>query len=248
MNRTTLAAIAPLIAFGLALDPNPAMAQQYNSDSWLSKPHGQATIIVTYGERNAMFMDTFSLFPRWEFTGAVYIFDADDDPATDDGYSTSVYAKYMFYENKQQTGGAAVKFGTGLDPGYLDELGLKDAFQTYWMNVPVTVPLCNNKVSWDIMPGASMTLNRGRDAEPAGSFTYSTRAAWYAFGPTASIVGEVFGAEGGSPAIPEYRIGLRWEPSQYVVLALTYGDEFNGSNGAGIELGAMLFTPPFLKL
>lgn len=247
MNRTTLAAIA-LTVFGPTLVPNPAMAQQYNSDSWLSKPHGQATIILTYGERNAMFMDTFSLFPRWEFTGAVYIFDRDDDPTTDDGYSTSVYAKYMFYENKQQTGGAAVKFGTGLDPGYLDELGLKDAFQTYWMNVPVTVPLWNNKVSWDIMPGASVTLNHGREAESAGSFTYSTRAAWYAFGPAASIVGEVFGAEGGSPAIPEYRIGLRWEPSQYVVLALTYGDEFNGSNGAGIEFGAMLFTPPFLKL
>jgi hypothetical protein len=32
------------------------------------------------------------------------------------------------------------------------------------------------------------------------------------------------------------------------VLALTYDDEFNGSNGAGFEFGIMLFTPPFAKL
>jgi hypothetical protein len=70
--------------------------------------------------------------------------------------------------------------------------------------------------------------------------------AWYVFSPESAIVGEVFGAEGGTTAIPEYRIGWRWEPSQHVVLALTYGDEFNGDNGAGLEAGLMLFSPPFL--
>ncbi len=246
MNRILVVLTA--LTVGLAPGALPARAQQYNSDSWLSKPHGQMTAILTYGERNAMFMDTFSLLPKWEFTAAVYIFDPDNDPSTDDGYSTSIYAKYMFYQNQKETGGAAVKAGTGLDPGYLDEVGLKDAFQTYWMNAPITIALWNNKVSWDIMPGASVTVNHGRDEKPMGSFTYSTRAAWYAFGPTAAIVGEVYGAEGAATAIPEYRIGLRWEPSQYVVLALTYDDEFNGRNGAGVEFGAMLFTPPFLKL
>ena len=76
----------------------------------------------------------------------------------------------------------------------------------------------------------------------------STRLAWYAFGPTASIVGEVFGAVGEAETIPEYKIGWRWEPNQHVTLALTYGDEFHGNNGAGVELGAMLFTPQFLCL
>ena len=49
-------------------------------------------------------------------------------------------------------------------------------------------------------------------------------------------------------AIPEYKIGPRWEPSQYATIALTYGHEFAGSLGAGFEFGVMLFTPPFACL
>jgi hypothetical protein len=227
----------------------PAHAQQYNSDSWLSKPHGMATIILTTGERTSLFMTTFSLLPKWEFTAAAYLYDFDDDVNTDDGYSTSFYAKYMFYQNQAATGGGAVKFGTGLDPGYLvDNVGLKDAFQTYWMNSPWTAPLFDDKVSWDIMPGASVTRNYGVEGNEAWAFTYSTRVAWYYAGPEASIVGEVFGATGEAESIPEYKIGWRWEPNQHVVLALTYGEEFDGPNGAGLEVGLMLFTPPFLKL
>ena len=224
-----------------------ARAQQYNSDSYLSKPVGVATIIVTAGQRNNMLMDTFSLFPRWEFTVAAYIFDPDNDPKTDDGYSTSYFAKYMFYENQAKTGGAAVKAGTGMDPGYIiDNVGYEDAFKTFWMNAPATVPLFDNKVSWDIMPGASVTYDYAHTNETAWAFTYSTRAAWYAFGPELGIVGEVFGSEGQARSIPEYKIGPRWEPNQHVTLALTYGAEFNGTHGAGAEIGAMLFTPPFL--
>jgi hypothetical protein len=39
--------------------------------------------------------------------------------------------------------------------------------------------------------------------------------------------------------------GLRLEPNQYTTFAGTYGPEFEGSQGAGFELGMMLFTPPF---
>ena len=226
----------------------PARAQQFNSDSYLSKPHGMATLILTYGDRNDIFMNTFSLLPRWEFTAAVYIYNTDDNPKTDDGYSTSLYAKYMFYENKAKTGGFAMKAGTGMDPGYLGTYGLKDAFKTYWTNAPATIPLFDNKLSWDIMPGASITMDYGTRDVTAAAFTYSTRLAYYPTSPTWSIVGEVFGAEGGVTSIPEYKVGPRWEPNQHVVLALTYGQEFNGSNGAGWEVGAMLFTPPFLCL
>jgi hypothetical protein len=205
-----------------------------------------ATLILTVGDRNSILMNTFSLFPRWEFTAAVYIYNSDNDFKTDEGYSTSYYAKYMFYENKAKTGGFAVKAGTGMDPGYLVATGLEDAFQTYWMNAPATVPLFNNKLSWDIMPGASVTRDYGANKTTAPSFTYSTRMAWYVFGPEASICGEVFGSAGEVEAIPEYKIGLRWEPTQHVTLALTYGQEFEGSRGAGWEIGAMLFSPPFL--
>src|SRR6476659_10181887 len=89
-------------------------AQQFNSDSWLSKAHGTITLIPTYGQRNSMLMNTYSLFQKWEFTIAAYLYNDDGDPLTDDGYSASFYAKYMFYENKARTGGAAVKAGTGM--------------------------------------------------------------------------------------------------------------------------------------
>ena len=233
------------VAWLTVLCGKQAQAQQFNSDSYLSKPHGMATIILTVGERNSIFMNTFSLFPRWEFTAAAYIYNGDADKKTNDGYSTTFYAKYMFYENKAKTGGFAVKAGTGIDPGYLATVGLQDAFQTYWMNAPTTLPLFDNKISWDLMPGASVTRDYAGGGA-ATAFTYSTRVAWYVFGPTGSLVGEVFGATGEAETIPEYKIGWRWEPNQHVVLALTYGDEFHGDNGAGIEVGAMLFTPQFL--
>jgi hypothetical protein len=235
--------------FGLTLFMGgQAFGQQYNSDNYLSKPHGVATIILTTGERNKMWMTTFSLLPNWEFTAAAYVYNNDSDLRTDDGYSTSYYFKWMLYENAAKTGGLAVKGGTGMDPGYLSAYGLQDAFQTFWMNAPVTVPFLDNKVSWDIMPGASVTWNFGEDERTAPSFTYSTRLAWYPFDMEKALVGEVFGSEGEVRAIPEYKVGLRWEPNLSVVFALTYGAEFDGPNGAGFEFGVMMFTPPFLKL
>lgn len=236
----------------LMLLTSPARAQQYNSDNYLSKPHGMATIILTTGERNSMLMNTFSLIPRWEFTAAAYLFYADNDPTTGEGYSTSLYFKYMIHENKAQTGGLAVKAGTGLDPGYVNNsVPLKDAFRTYWTNAPLTLPLFDNKLSWDIMPGASVTKAFANQSDQSWAFTYATRLAYYPttpISPTWCIAGEIYGAEGEAVAIPEYRIGLRWEPNQHVVYALTYDQELHGSRGAGVELGVMFFTPPFAKL
>jgi hypothetical protein len=222
-------------------------AQQFNSDSWLSKEHGTVTIIPTTGERNSMIMTTYSLFPKWEFTIAAYMYNNDGNALTDDGYSASIYAKYMFYQNKQETGGASVKAGTGMKPGTINaDDRTKDAFQSFWVNFPCTVPFFNNKLSWDIMPGTSVTVNYGQEETTEWAFTYSTRLAWYPKGPKWSIVGEVFGTEGGVTSIPEYKFGLRWEPSQHAVFAVTYGHELNGSEGAGFEVGIMMFSPPFL--
>jgi hypothetical protein len=221
-------------------------AQQFNSDSWLSKPWGTVTLIPTIGQRNTMIMNTYSLFPKWEFTMAAYLYNNDNNPTTNDGYSWSLYFKYMFYENKAKTGGIAVKAGTGMFPGTLNaELRVQDAFKTYWMNVPATIPLFNNTLSWDIMPGASYTNNYGEEGISGWSFTYSTRLAWYPWSPELSIVGEIFGAAGTASTVPEFKIGPRWEPSPYSVFALTYGQEMGGNLGAGFEFGIMLFTPPF---
>ena len=224
-------------------------AQQFNSDNYLSKPHGVSTIILTYGQRNMMFMTTFSLLRNWEFTGAAYLYNNDKDPLTDDGHSLSFYAKYMFYENRAKTSGFAVKFGTGLDPGYLDGSDrTNDAFKTYWMNVPVTFGFFGYRLSWDLMPGASVTRNYGAEKQTAWAFTYSTRLAWYPFSPELSVVGEIYGSAGEVYAKPEYRAGLRWEPNQHSVFALTYDDEIGGNHGAGFEIGMMLFTPPFFGI
>jgi len=236
-----------MVLINTAIFVETSFAQQFNSDSWLSKPHGMVTIIPTVGERNTMLMTTYSLFPKWEFTVAGYMYNNDGDPLTDDGYSSSLYAKYMFYQNKKETGGASVKAGTGMRPGTINgENREKDAFQSYWMNFPCTIPFFNNKVSWDVMPGASFTKNYGVTETTAWGFTYSTRLAWYPFDPRWSAVGEVFGTEGENKAIPEYRLGVRWEPSQHAVFALSYGQEFNGKEGAGFEFGIMLFSPPFV--
>jgi hypothetical protein len=112
----------------------------------------------------------------------------------------------------------------------------------------VTLPLFDNKLSWDIMPGASVTKAYGDIESTEGAFTYATRMAWYPTSPELSLVGEVFGAEGAAESKPEYRVGLRWEPSPYSVFALSYDDEFHGENGAGVEFGVMLFTPSFCGL
>jgi hypothetical protein len=243
-NYLVNVATAGLLALGAAR----AGAQQFNSDNYLSKPAGVATIILTQGERNAMIMTTFALLPGWEFTAAAYWYNSDENHLTDEGYSTSYYAKYMLIENRAKTGGLAVKAGTGLDPGYLLTVGLKDAFQTYWTNAPLTLPLFQNKLSVDLMPGLSVTRDFGVDQTTAWAFTYSTRAAWYPKGPKWSVVGEVFGSEGQAHVIPEYKLGWRWEPNDNVVYALTYGQEFSGTLGAGIEAGVMFFTPPFACL
>jgi hypothetical protein len=235
-----------MLFYLVLLTNTPVQGQQFNSDSWISKQHGTVTVIATYGQRNAMLMTTYSLIPRWEFTVAGYVYNDDDDLKTDDGYSTSFYAKYMFYENDSKTGGAAVKFGTGLDPGYLDGSDrVKDAFQSFWTNAPITIPFFDNTLSWDIMPGASVTRNYGEEETTIWYLTYSTRLAWYPVNPYYSIVGEIYGSAGELNDKSEFRVGLRWEPDQYTNIAITYDEEFGGNYGGGFEIGLMIFSPPF---
>jgi hypothetical protein len=238
-------ALGALVVWSTVLPVARASGQQFNSDNYLSKPAGVATIILTVGQQSEMVMTTFSLLPRWEFTYAVYVMNSDKDRSTDEGYSTSLYFKYMIVENAAKTGGVAFKGGTGLDPGYLTSVGLEDAFQTWWVNAPVTLPLFGNRVSWDLMPGASYTRDNGSGAEVGWAFTYSTRVGWYPKGPKLALVGEIFGGEGEVYTPMEYKAGLRYEPNAYATFALTYGQEFSSSLGAGLQAGMMLFTPPF---
>ncbi len=246
---TKLYRLLVLVSLGLGFAAEAALAQQYNSDSWVAKPHGTVTAILTFGQRQMLSMMTFSLIPRWEFTAAVYVYNNDTDPLTDDGYSTSFFMKYMIYENEAKTGGFAVKAGTGLEPGYVDgNYRLQDAGKSFWVNAPITLSFLDNRLSWDIMPGASVNRDFGSEESTTWAFTYSTRLAWYPIYPKFAIVGEVFGSEGLNSST-KYRGGLRWEPDDRINIALTYNDNFGSDKlGAGWEIGMMLFSPPFFGI
>jgi hypothetical protein len=196
-------------------------------------------------------MTTLSLFPRWEFTAAAYVYNRDADRTTSDGYSTSVYAKFMPWQNADQTGGIAVKGGVGMKPSYMLEGNVyRDGSQTFWMNTPATIPFFGNRLSLDVMPGASVTLDYPEKKKETWAFTYSTRLAWYPTAPptepTWSLVGEVYGSAGSGSMSPDWRAGFRWEPNLYTNIAFTYARKFDGSPGAGFEVGVMLFSPPFV--
>jgi hypothetical protein len=152
----------------------------------------------------------------------------------------------MFWQNDAKTGGGAVKAGIGMKPSYtLESVTYQAGSHTFWTNAPITLPFFDNRLSWDLMPGASATLSYPRDGDVAWAFTYSSRLAWYPFSPKLALVGEVYGAAGGATVSPDYRAGLRWEPDVYTNIALTYGGKFDGGQGTGVEIGIMLFSPPF---
>lgn len=117
MTRRVTDLIAGASLLVAVLLARPAQAQQFNSDSYLSKPAGTITFILTTGQRNSMMMSTFSLLPKWEFTTSIFIYNSDNDPATDEGYSTSFYAKYMFYENKARPEDSRSSSGRAWTPG-----------------------------------------------------------------------------------------------------------------------------------
>lgn len=58
--------------------------------------------------------------------------------------------------------------------------------------------------------------------------------------PLAEKLGELYSK-------PEYKIGIRWEPNNTVIPALTYGAAFDGSKSSRFEIGVIIITPPFLK-
>ena len=197
------------------------------------------------GHRGHTLIDVVTLFPRFEFNVGATLYREDRSTDTTDHFSTTLYLKYMFFENAAKNGGFAVMAGTGVQPGYLQAGTVTEDFKTYWAAFPVTFPFLDGALSWDLLPGASVTLDQGPSRTEAWGFTYSSRLAVYKVIPQSAIVGEIFGTEGDAYSKPQYKVGVRWE-SKYVVAALTYGGALDGSRGAGIELGVMILSPPFL--
>ena len=222
-------------------------AQQFNSDNYLTMPHGTGTFVLTTGERNSGMVSSFALIKNFEFFAQAFLFRDGRVDNYSQHFTTTVYAKYMFWVNEANTGGAAAFLGFGKSPGFYAQDRYLPLHKNYWTAIPVTIPFFNNTISWDIMPGALVDLDYGNNKETAWGFTYSTRVAVYKVIPKTAIVGEVFGTEGKAYSKPEYKVGLRWEPNSFIVPAISYGACFDGSPGAGFEIGVVIFSPSFLK-
>ena len=225
----------------------PVKAQQFNSDSYLVMPHGTGTFVFTAGERNSTFIGSFGLIPRFEFFVQTNLYWENQEIQSPQHFSTTLYAKYSIWVNEKKTSGLSVFLGWGHSPSYYLQNEFLNDHKNYWTALTYTLPLFNNAVSWDFMPGATVDLEYGDKKVAAWAFTWSSRLNIYKIIPKTAIVAEAYGTEGQIHAKPEYKVGLRWEPNDFIIPALTYGNNFSGTGAAGFEIGIIIFTPQYLK-
>ncbi|MGW8283290.1 MAG: hypothetical protein ACWGON_08335 [Gemmatimonadota bacterium] len=229
----------------LLLAPVPAGAQQFNSDNYLAMPHGTVTSLLTVGTEYSALLLSAALVRDWEFFAGAFLTWDDPETGASSKFSTTLYAKYMFYENKAKNGGFAVAAGMGSYPGYYEDGVIADPATTFWAIPQLSIPLFAGSLLWDLNPGVTLNTDYGDDKTTEVGFTYSTRAALYGLIPKSAIVGEVYGAEGGAYTPIQYRIGVRWEPSKYFVAAMTWSEAFDGEPSGGFEVGILAFSPRF---
>lgn len=239
--RRTVTLAATLLAL-----PGSITAQQFNSDNYLTMPHGTGTFLLTTGTEYSGIMMSFALLSRWEFFSGAFLSWEDAAGGETASWSSTLYAKFMPYENKAKNGGLGIAAGTGNLPGHFEQDSTTASFRTYWIIPEGTVPLLDGKVLWDLNPGVVLNTKYGSDSGTVWGFLYSTRVAVYGIVPRSALVGEVFGTAGGAYAEPQYRVGVRWEPSNTFVGAVTWSHGFKDSRGAGAEIGVLVFTPRFL--
>lgn len=87
-----------------------------------------ATFVMTHGARNSTILSSFSLAPNWEFFAGSNMYWKNDKEQETVHFSTSLYAKHMFYENRAKTGGFAVMGGVGGNPGYFKRAEVTNSF------------------------------------------------------------------------------------------------------------------------
>jgi hypothetical protein len=223
--------------------PAISVAQQFNGDNQWVAPHGVATLLGTAGEEYSQAILVAALLPEWEFN--LVLSHYYDDPASvSDSYTaTNLYVKRRLSENESGTAGYAIYGGTGVFPGHREQGEKMQAFDSWYAAGIATYAFADDKVLLDLSPGVVANLDQGPSSETAWGFTYTARLAVYGVLPRAALVGEAFGTAGDAESEPSYRLGLRWESPRWVVAA-TYSDAFDGSSGAGFELGFMYFTDP----
>jgi hypothetical protein len=219
----------------------PAGAQQFNGDNQWVAPHGVGTFVLTIGQEYSTIMAVAALLPETEFNLGVTHFVEKPLDLTEGHYSGIFYVKRRLSENEAGTGGWAVMGGTGVYPGYLSAGEVTDSLQSWWANAVYTIPFRDGTVTWDLLPGFLVNLDKDRTGQDAWGMTYSSRAAVYKVIPRSAIVGEVFGTTGEAYAEPTWRLGVRWE-SPRVIVAATYGDSFSSGGGPRFEIGVLVLT------
>jgi len=221
----------------------PAQAQQFAGDNQWTAPQGVSTQVLAVGEEFSQYYFVLAFKEDWEFN-AQFIHFYDDPRDRTESYTSSLfYVKHRFSENDAGTAGYSFFIGTGLNPDHLDQGEVTQAFDSYFSTLTATYAWNDDRFRLDVLPGFTANLDQGDTGETAWGFTYASRLAIYDVIPQSAIVAEVFGTTGEAYAAPSYRAGVRWEGKKWVV-AGTYSDAFNGSGGAGFELGIIYFTDP----
>jgi len=235
-----------VVAALLLATPGRVQAQQFNSDNYLTMPHGTGTFLLTTGTEYSGIMMSFALLSRWEFFSGAFLSWEDPSGGETASWSSTLYAKFMPYENEAKNGGLGIAAGSGSYPGHLEKDRTTASFRSYWIVPQATLPLLDGTVLWDVNPGVVLNTDYGDSSETKWGFTYSTRVAVYGIVPQSALVGEIYGTAGGAYAEPQYRVGIRWEPSSTFVGAATWSHGFEGAKSGGVEIGVLIFSPRFL--
>jgi hypothetical protein len=246
--RGALAAMArharcALTAVALGFAALSAQAQQFNSDNQWTAPHGVGTLVLTAGQEYSSAIGVAALLPDTEFNIGVTRFRDSPEDRTDAHYSGIFYIKRRLTENEAGNAGTSISFGTGISPSYLSAGEVTDTFQSWFATYAYTMAFRDGQITWDLLPGVMVNLDKDQEDETAWGATWSTRAAVYKIIPQSAIVAEVFGTAGEAYAEPTYRVGIRWE-SPRLVVAATYGDSFDGAGSPRFEIGLMYLTNP----
>lgn len=223
--------------------PSTVYAQQFVGDNQWVAPYGVSTLVATAGEEYSQFYAIASLVPEWEFN--LQLTHYYDDPQNDDESftATNLFVKRRLLESEDELTGYSILAGTGQFPEHKEAGQIARAFENWWVAGTATYAFFDNNVLLDFIPGVTVNFDSKDDGDTVWGFTWASRAAWYGVIPQSAIVAEVFGTAGEAYAAPSYRVGVRWE-SRKLVAALTYSEAFDGSTGAGFEIGIIYFTEP----
>ena len=91
--------------------------QQFNTDNYLTMPHGTISTTLTAGQRNTGFIASFALIPNFEFFAQATLFYEDASLEIPSHFTTTVFGKYMFSVNAEKNGGGGVFLGIGKATG-----------------------------------------------------------------------------------------------------------------------------------